>query len=102
MKNPRYCENINEINIEENSSISLNKESLSNFMDSTYNIIYDFKKSTIDYEKIKNYKNISFSDIEKKIIDEYYLKSTGLDKVKDPKYFIDEKLIKYASINEEM
>ena len=98
MKNPRYCENINEINIEENSSISLNKESLSNFMDSTYNIIYDFKKPTIDYEKIKKYKDISFLDTDKKITDEYFLKSTGLDKVKDLKNFFFKKLLKFAKI----
>ena len=87
MKHPKYCKDIKHAAIEENSSISLNKEILSNFMDSTYNIIYDFKKPAINYDKIKQNKYTSFLDRKNKINDEYFMKSTGLDKYENPKIF---------------
>ena len=59
---------------------------------------WTFKKLTTDYEKINKYKDISFLDTDKKITDEYFLKSTGLDKVKGLKNFFFKKLLKFAKI----
>ena len=100
MKNPKYCNDIKDIKSEENSSISLNQGTISNFMDSTYNIIYDYKRPTINYEKIKSYKNISFLKRKEKMIDEYFLKSTGLDEFKNPENILVDSSLKKAVIKE--
>ena len=100
MKNPKYCNDINDIKSEENSSISLKRGTMSNFMDSTYNIIYNSEKPTINYEGIKLFKNISFLERNKTKTDEYFLKSTGLDKFQDPENIFFETPLKRAVIDE--